>query len=51
MQELKITVSEYDEELARINLKENTFTYDPDGLTKEQIKELKKDLEANNGNN
>lgn len=51
MSDLKVTVSEYDEKLANKNLAENTFTDEPDGLTPEQIAELKKDLEASDGNN
>lgn len=51
MSDLKITISEYNKKLADKNLEENTFTDEPDGLTPEQIEELKKDLEASDGNN
>jgi hypothetical protein len=51
-EEIKITQVEYDPELADKNLIENDFSNrDDDGLTPEQIEELKKDLEARNGNN
>lgn len=41
---IRVTVSEYDAEKAEQNLKDNTFTDEPEGLTEEEIEALKKDL-------